>query len=326
MTADGVRPSPSAGDVTSELWGRQARTMSETDAWRFRYWQSHPVTAGHINRLISGSEAEDWLAFTKRRFLPNGSGHGLSLGCGHGWTEREAIRLGLCRSFDALDISEEALEVARREADEEGLRGLVLYRQADLNTVELEREVYDVVIAAQVLHHVEELEHLLDEVAASLAPGGLFVVNEYIGPARFQWLEKTEQLMNRMLEVLPREQRISPANGLVKDRIGRTPPEEIARVDPSESIRSDEIVTLLTSRFDVLFRADFGGTLLQFVLADIAANFRPEDPKDAALLDLMSLFEEVLVAERVLPSDFAYFVLSARAPGRAGVAAPHPSA
>ena len=165
----------------------------------------------------------------------------------------------------------------------------------------------------QALHHVDELEHLLDEVAASLRPGGLFVVNEYVGPARFQWLDKTQALMNRILELLPRSVQGEPGNGFVKERIERAPAEEIARVDPSESIRSDEIPELLRSRFDVVYRADFGGTLHQFLLADIAANFEEDDPKDVALLDLMSLLEEVLVAERVLPSDFAFFVLSAAA-------------
>ena len=148
---------------------------------------------------------------------------------------------------------------------------------------------------------------------SSLRPGGLFVVNEYIGPARFQWLDKTEALMNRVLAILPHEYKVNPNERL---RQGATSTgrraEEIARVDPSESIRSDEIVTTLESRFDVLYRADFGGTLLQFLLADIAANFHEDDPKDVALLDLMSLLEEVLIAERVLPSDFAFFVLSPR--------------
>jgi SAM-dependent methyltransferase len=302
-----------AGDaVTSALWGRQARTMSESDAWQLRYWQSHPVTARHINRLITGDEAEDWLAFTKRRFVPETLNHGLSLGCGHGWTERAAIRLGLCRTFDAVDISEEALAVARRQAEDEGMRGLVLYEQADLNSVALDPGVYDVIIAAQVLHHVNELEHLLGQVASSLRPGGLFVVNEYVGPARFQLLDKTLELMNRMLDLLPRELKVNPADDAVRPPIERAAPEEIARFDPSESIRSDEIVELLESRFDVVYRADFGGTLLQFLLADIAANFRVDDAKDVALLDLMSLFEEVLIAERVLPSDFAFFVLRAR--------------
>jgi hypothetical protein len=156
------------------------------------------------------------------------------------------------------------------------------------------------------------LEHLLDQLVASLRPGGLLVVNEYIGPARFQWLDKTEELMNRMLDVLPDDKRLNRFNGFVKEQMTRTPAEEIARIDPSESVRSDEIVQLLESRFETLYRADFGGTLLQFLLADIAANFSPDDPKEVALLDLMSLFEEVLIAERVLPSDFAFFVLKSR--------------
>jgi SAM-dependent methyltransferase len=304
--------SAQAEEITSQLWGRTAREKSETEEWQRFYWQSHPLTLRHINRLITGDEAEDWLAFTKRRFFPEGAARGLSLGCGHGSAERDAIQVGLCREFDALDIAEEALVVARRDAERAGLGDRIDYRQADLNTVQLDDDAYDVVIAVQVLHHVDALEHLLDEVVASLRPDGLFVVNEYVGPARFQWLDKTQTIMNRILELLPEEYKVNPRNGFIKDRIERAPAEEIARVDPSESIRSDEIPELLRSRFDVRYHADFGGTINQFLLADIAANFRDDDPKDVALLDLISLLDEELVAERVLPSDFAFYVLSPR--------------
>lgn len=304
---------PDAGaEAVAELWGRTAREKSETDEWKLYYWQSHPLTLRHINRLITGDETEDWLGFTKRRFFPVAVERGLSLGCGDGMVERDAIARDVCHRFDALDISEEALEVARREAERVGLGDRIDYRRADLNTVALEHDAYDVVLAVQVLHHVDVLEHLLDEVVASLRPNGLFVVNEYVGPARFQWLDKTQELMNRLLAVLPEAYRVNPRNGFVKERMDRTPAEEIARVDPSESIRSDEIAELLHSRFEILHQADFGGTLLQFLLADIAANFREDDPKDVAMLDLISLFEEILIAERVLPSDFAFYVLSPR--------------
>jgi SAM-dependent methyltransferase len=295
--------------AVSELWGRTAREKSESEDWTRYYWQSHPLTVRHINRLITGDEGEDWLGFTKRRFSHAPAERGLSLGCGHGAAERDAIVRGLCHRFDGLDISEGALEVARTDAERAGLGDRIDYRVADLNTIRLDHDVYDVVLAVQVLHHVEDLEHLLDEIGASLRPDGLFVVNEYVGPSRFQWLDKTEQLMNRILAVLPEEYRRNPRNGLIKERMNRTPPEEIARVDPSESIRSDEIAELLRSRFEVLYHADFGGTLLQFLLADIAANFRDDDPKDVALLDVICLLEEVLIAEHVLPSDFAFYVL-----------------
>lgn len=303
---------PSAEAVTSELWGRTAREKSETEQWKRFYWQSHPLTMRHINRLVTGREDEAWLGFTKRRFFPQVVERGLSLGSGHGTVERNAIALGICKTFEALDISEEALEIAARDAEHAGLGDQIHYRRADLNDVQLEPDAYDVVFAVQVLHHVDALEHLLDQVATSLRPDGVFVVNEYVGPARFQWLDKTQAVMNRILEVLPEEYRVNPRNGFVKERMDRAPAEEIARVDPSESIRSDEITELLRSRFNTLYYADFGGTINQFLLADIAANFRDDDPKDVALLDLISLLEELLVAERILPSDFAFFVLSLR--------------
>jgi SAM-dependent methyltransferase len=298
--------------ATSELWGRKAREKQESEAWCLRYWQAHPVTLRYINRRISGDPDEGWLAFSKRRFAPELAERGLSLGCGSGWVEREAIRLELCRTCVGLDISEEALVVARSQAAAEGVGERIDYRRADLNRLELEPDTYGVVLAAQMLHHIEDLEHLLDQVAASLLPGGLFFVHEYIGPARFQWLDKTQYLMNRILEVLPEDKRLNPFNGFVKERLHRAPPEAIIETDPSESIRSDEIAQLLESRFELLHRVDFGGTLLQFLLADIAANFSPDEPMDVVALDLMSLLEEVLIAERVLPSDFAYFALRAR--------------
>jgi SAM-dependent methyltransferase len=301
-----------ADAVTSELWGRAAREKSETEDWKRYYWQSHPLTLRHINRLISGDENVDWLTYTKQRFFPEPVGPGLSLGCGHGTVERDAIGLEICETFVGIDISQEALDVAARDAENAGFGDRIDYRWADLNVAELERNAYDVVFAVQALHHVDDLEHLVDEIGASLRLGGLFVINEYVGPARFQWLDKTQDVMNRILELLPEDYRVNPRNGFVKERMDRAPAEEIARVDPSESIRSDEIEQLLRSRFDVLYRANFGGTLNQFLLADIAANFDDDDPKDVAILDLICLVEELLIAERVLPSDFAYVVLSPR--------------
>ena len=65
---------------------------------------------------------------------------------------------------------------------------------------------------------------------------------------------------------------------------------------------------LIEERFEIVYRADFGGTLLQFVLSDIAGNFDPADPKDVAMIDLVCLYEKTLIDEGVLPSDFVYLV------------------
>jgi SAM-dependent methyltransferase len=172
---------------------------------------------------------------------------------------------------------------------------------------------YDAVFVAQTLHHIEALEHLLDQVHGSLTEDGLFVVNEYVGPKRFQFPDWYLPLMDGLLEALPESHRRSLKDGSVKGKAVRPNADDVYRVDPSESVRSDEIMGLIEERFEIVYRADFGGTLLQFVLSDIAGNFDPTDPKDVAMIDLVCLYERTLIEKGVLPSDFVYLVARRRA-------------
>ena len=132
--------------------------------------------------------------------------------------------------------------------------------------------------------------------------------------------------MNGLLLALPESPSAQPWTGSSKTEVVRPDEEEVYEVDPSESVRSDEIMGLIEERFEIVYRADFGGTLLQFVLSDIAGNFDPADPKDVAMIDLVCLYEKTLIDEGVLPSDFVYLVakrlpeprLSRRRRARAG--------
>jgi len=59
--------------------------------------------------------------------------------------------------------------------------GTVEYRVADLNTVELPPAAYDLVAVKGTLHHLIRPDHLLDEVARTLKPNGLFWANDTLG-------------------------------------------------------------------------------------------------------------------------------------------------
>jgi SAM-dependent methyltransferase len=294
--------------VTAEHWGEEAREKAEGDEWQGLYWQSHALTVRHINEAITGDPDLGWLPFTKQRFFPRPVDVALSLGCGYGIVEREGIQLGIARSFDAYDIAEDAVAVAREEAEKAGVADRIRYDTADLNEIELEPGRYGAVVGAQTLHHIEALEHLFDEVRRSLEPEGLFVVQEYVGPARFQFPDERLPLMNGLLAALPESHRRNLRDGSIKSEVVRPSAQAVYDVDPSESIRSDEILGLLDERFEIVYRADFGGTLLQFVLSDIAGNFAPSEPRDVALIDLVCLFEATLIEQGVLPSDFVYLV------------------
>ncbi len=311
----GVGDAASTGDtdgqtVTASLWGQVARDRSESEAWRARFWQSHPVTAASINRRISGDPTQGWVEYTKRRHIIQPVERGLSLGCGAGSLERELLRLDVCRSIDAFDVAPDAIEVARAAAESAGLGDRLHYEVRDLNGLQLD-QTYDAVFVAQSLHHIERLEHVLSEVAKALKPGSWFVMNEYIGPDRFQWSDSVEKLMNDLLGLLPAELKILP-DGSTKGAIVRNSVEAVIAVDPSEAIRSAAIMDVVAQKFEIVERIDFGGTLLQFVLSEIAMNFDPGNPAHVSLLELLVEYERVLVDHDVIGSDFVYLV--ARAP------------
>jgi SAM-dependent methyltransferase len=295
--------------VTAKLWGEAAKERAISDKWKLVSWDAHPRIRASINRRISGDSNEEWLPFVKRRFCDAKLERGLSLGCGWGILERTALQLEICETCEAHDIAPEAIETAQSEAEKAGLGQRIRYFCSDLNKITFEPNSFDICFAGAILHHVADLEHLLEQVKTALREGGLFVIIEYVGPSRFNWSDKVERLMNRILTILPESYRVSLRDGTtVKGGITRPSAAEVIKVDPTEAIRSHEICDLLASNFEIIHRADFGGTLLHFMLADIVGNFESGDARDDALLDLMILLEETLIDEKVLSSDFTFFV------------------
>jgi len=84
----------------------------------------------------------------------------------------------------------------------------------------------------------------------------------------------------------------------------------VMAVDPSEAIRSAEIVPVLKSHFDIDECRPLGGSILQFLLADIAGNFLTDDGE--RLLAMLFTIEDTLSDLGDLPSDFAYIVARPR--------------
>ena len=76
---------------------------------------------------------------------------------------------------------------------------------------------------------------------------------------------------------------------------------------------SEEIVAALSRRFEIERRRDYGGSILNPLLAGIVGNFDPAREDDAALLRLLALTERLLLREAALPSDFALLVARKRA-------------
>lgn len=296
---------------TADLWGRDAEQRADA-ARALRHWSSHPVTAAEINRLVSGDAGTGWVAHLKRQHFPQTRARGLSLGCGSGAVVVDCLQLGVVQQMQGVDIAPAAVAVAQQRAAAAGVGERAQFRAANVNTLALDGGPYDLILFEQSLHHVDALDAVLDRCHDALAPDGLFVINEYVGADRFQWNDEVQRLMDAVLQRLPERLRRHPDSGALKQHMQRTPAAEVIALDPSEAIHASRIVAACEARFAVVERRDFGGTLLQFLLADIAANFDPAADGDVALLRLLTLLEMELVRAGAIASDFVFAVYRRR--------------
>ena len=97
----------------------------------------------------------------------------------------------------------------------------------------------------------------------------------------------------------------------------------LALEDPSEAVRSDQIMAVLHSRLDVLEEIPCGGSLLNPLLYELIANFRDGEEEDEALLRKICGVEGDLIGRGELPSDFV--VVAARRKDHPGLAISEPS-
>ncbi len=291
----------------SQHWDSQ---VGEVEAGHQRGWLDWPILEEeYVRPWISGDSEEGYLPYLFKRHLDElPASRVLSLGCGGGNLERAMIDLRLAERIDAFDVSPESIRLAAELAASAGMAERIRYAVADLDHLELPPGTYDVVIAKMALHHLENLERVYRQIRQSLLPGGIFMFNEFVGPSRFQWTNLQLELMNELLEALPeRQRRAAPFKRVVRPDL-----EDMKTLDPSESVRSEEIVPLLAECFDVVDHRPYGGTLLHILLSHVMASFDLEDAKDLSILRLMFLHERTLIRQGVLPSDFACVVARPR--------------
>ena len=112
---------------------------------------------------------EKKLAITQR-YLDPGM-RAVEFGCGTGSTA--IVHAPKVRSYHAIDIAENMIEIARRKAAEAGLSNLE-FSVGTLEACVTPGDEYDAALALNILHLVPDLDGTLATVARSLAPGGFF--------------------------------------------------------------------------------------------------------------------------------------------------------
>jgi SAM-dependent methyltransferase len=260
--AERTRRIPSDLDMKDALspgvyWDREVTTPVTPPE---RSWMANSIVRDYINFSISGDSNLWPLDWFERRVSRRRFDSVLSIGCGAGALERDLMRRGLAVTIDAFDGSEKSIELARRAAQEQHLDG-INYFVADFNAVTLPPRAYDLVCFHQSLHHVANLERLLESVRRSLRPGGLLYLDEFVGPSRTYWTERRIRWYRALYEFFPRGVRYFDSFEM-----------PIQHEDPSEAIRSADIMSRVCIGFEIVEFRGYGGNILAMLFPDLVVE------------------------------------------------------
>ena len=129
------------------------------------------------------------------------------------------------------------------------------YVCTDIEKMDFGRRLYDSVWFNGSLHHIEPLELVLKRMNVSLKDDGFLFLNEYVGPSRFGFPHAQRQALEHAFKLIPPDYRKSFMAwnfGQVSDVTPIPDPEEVRRVDPSEAVRSADILSALALYFDIV--------------------------------------------------------------------------
>jgi ubiquinone/menaquinone biosynthesis C-methylase UbiE len=288
------------------VWAEGAERRERIHGGEATLWLDSPQVLRDY--VFPQFEGKHWYQYVADRCCPQPRERGLSLCCGDGEVERNLLRFGICQRCEGLDVSVHALQIARRKADQAGFADRLSYRVADIERAYLTPESYDVIVAWMALHHLRNLRHVLSEVRRALKPDGIFIMNEYVGPARFQVPDERVALVNSLLASLPEELRRKPGGAAIKESFARPRLSEIIRHDPSEAVSSHRILAELRRRLVIAEEIGYGGAILQWLLEGIVQNFREDDPVHRAHLERLYAAERHVLSGGRFATDFAFVI------------------
>ncbi len=278
------------------------------------YWLANPIIHRRCQLMAAGGrDYPSWINFSVDHFLGDRKpvDRVLSIGSGDGALERHLASINAAKAIEAIDLAPGRIQIAEKEAKKAGFGGLIHYSVCDAETSDFPGFDYDAIYFNSSLHHMSNLDAILLRCKGALGQDGYLFANEYIGPNRMAYSDREKEAMQGVFQMIPEKFRLSHADhdrGEVRKQVYFPDPEEVERVDPSEAIHSEEIVEAIKRHFQIKEFNVACGTLLQYMLKDIAGNFREDNGQSMAILNLIFDIEKTLVSSGDLRPHFAMIV------------------
>ncbi len=295
-----------------EHWNHIWSSHQASTALRLNWWDS-PYVLAYVNKKVGlgvgavpGAAARAWLEKNSPGRIFD---RAISIGCGSGFKEISLLDDGLVGFFDLFELSSQAVDIGRKEAASKGLGDRCEFNCRDvfLDPSALRFESYDIVYWNNSLHHMASANQALELSYRLLKKGGVLLIEDYVGPSRFQWSDENLLLANKVRDSLPKKYLSDPlAPGFdVENKILRPLPLDIIRVDPTEAVDSGNILAALRKYFTNVKELPLGGAIYHIVLNRIINNFSEQDPGDLALLDEILEADSLALTEPNIGTHYA---------------------
>lgn len=283
---------------------RVENAWAETESPPIHWWDI-PAVKNRWNEMITGDSQTDYYQYIAQKYLAGRSAlKALSLGCGAGHRELRWLELTDFRRIDGYDLSAPRIEAAQKTAREKQLDHILNYNVGDVLNLKLPPNEYDVIMIEQSLHHFSPLREILTTIEMTLKPRGCFIVNEFVGPTRFQWTDEQLRAVNALLTLFPVQYKTLVNTNIPKQAVHRPGRLRMLISDPSEAVQSADILPLLHEIFLCQELKGYGGAVLHLLYNGIGHHFVEPDTVGMRLLKLSFEVEDLLLATNILPHDF----------------------
>lgn len=274
-----------------------------------RQWFDVPAVHRRWARMISGDVDVDFRQHVAARYFSDGvPRRALSMGCGFGHREIAWGRLHVFQELVGVDLAPPAVAAATKAARDAGISpDEVRFEVGDAAALQRGRQEYDVIIFEHSLHHFTDVPGTLRQVERLLRPGGLLLLDEYVGPSKFQWTTRQVEAADSLLKVLPAAYR-RRSDGRTASSVRRPSLLAMRIDDPSEAVEAAHILPAVRACFDVVEECGYGGAVLHPLLSGIAQHFIEPDERGKALLEMCFIAEDSLLEAGEVGHDFAVVV------------------
>ncbi len=247
-------------------------------------WMGHPYISKSFNEKVYGSSSSKWGAglfeVLKKKYLQKGGSfkRAIAVACGNGRKEMQLVKEGMIDHIKMYELATSRIEEGRAMAKRMGIQNKVEFVYGNAFEMEKEKEKYDLVIWLNAIHHMMDTPAAVQWSSDMLLKGGFFVMDDYVGPNRFQWPRIVMQYCNKARAKFPdsifkRSEQFSRKRHRVMRVVDQN---MVSGVDPSEAADSARILEAISYIFPKREEFLYSSGVSTLALNDISSRILDE--------------------------------------------------